>query len=157
MFLYHQNETSNMYSITNIRWELLMLPFFNVFLGKLISVLIAGAALLFLIQLLLDALPLLHQWRHFDLTLFWLQRHMKVNCNAKHNWKVIYKRFLPHAWRLTLSFFNFLVLSVVSALAVGGSQAGGAGGSGGWGGWAGSGGGGGSHGIIGAATAVIPQ
>lgn len=46
-----------------------MLPVLDTLLVKLISILVTGAALLFFIQLLLDALPLLHQRRHFDLTL----------------------------------------------------------------------------------------
>lgn len=62
---------------SNIRHELLLFPLLDTLLVKLLSVLIAGAALLFLIQLLLNALPLLHQRRHFGLTLLGLQRDLR--------------------------------------------------------------------------------
>jgi len=61
------------------------------------------------------------------------------------------------ASELTLSFFNFLVLSIGRALTPGGSKGGWDGGSGGWGGKAGTGGAGGSQGTKGAVTAGTPQ
>lgn len=51
-----------------------MLPLLDALLVEQISVFIAGAALLLFVQLLLDALPLLHQRRHFGFTLLGLDR-----------------------------------------------------------------------------------
>lgn len=53
----------------NAREDLLVLPVFDALLVQLISVLVAGAGLLFFVQLFLNALPLLHERRHFDFRL----------------------------------------------------------------------------------------
>lgn len=100
-----------------------MLPLLDALLVQLISVLVAGAGFLLFVQLLLNALPLLHEGRHFDFSLLRLQRkkgrdylnHTAINGSSQPG---------PPP---TLSFFTFLVLSVGSVL-------GGAGSEGGWGG-----------------------
>lgn len=64
----------------NLRHELLLLPFLNTLLVQLLSVLVTRAALLLLFQLLLDALPLLHQGRHFGLSLLQSHRWEEESC-----------------------------------------------------------------------------
>ena len=60
-----------------LRQQHLRLPLLDGPLVELVPVLVAGAALVLLVQLLLDTLPLLHQRRHLSLGLFRLKKNKK--------------------------------------------------------------------------------
>lgn len=79
-----------------------MLPLFDALLVQQISVLVTGAGLLFFVQLLLNALPLLHERRHFDFSLLRLEKqggqsdanHAAVKWSARPTTDLILLEFL---------------------------------------------------------------
>lgn len=97
----------------NIRHKLLLLPLLDTLLVKLVSVLIAGAALLFLIQLFLDALPLLHQRGHFGLTLLRLQNERKGKYSLQVSLCVVFTHWITRTALLRRQNFlqTYLLLS----------------------------------------------